>query len=198
MEPKPEKTRVALKTKTKQDNVKEVGMQTERQKGEENLHAQILASLQACDDKQSKDHERGQSKVHSDKEAAKKILPKGPNEEAAEQLHGLVETMLSHLQTKEVTVYRGADAYRKNGISCVGKIDRRYTQERQTLSEVCKKDGDKFVRRVREVNAALEQHGKSRDEAIIRLEETTARRRHLFQQATTSLRALHGRLMNGN
>lgn len=106
--------------------------------------------------------------------------------------------MLSHLQTKEVTVYRGADAYRKNGISCVGKIDRRYTQERQTLSEVCKKDGDKFVRRVREVNAALEQHGKSRDEAIIRLEETTARRRHLFQQATTSLRALHGRLMNGN
>ncbi|KAH6958185.1 hypothetical protein DER45DRAFT_537540 [Fusarium avenaceum] len=198
VEPKPEKTRVALKTKTKQDNVKEVGMQTELQKGEENLHAQILASLQACDDKQSKDHERDQSKVHSDKEAAKKIVPKGPNEEAAEQLHGLVETMLSHLRTKEATIYRGADAYRKNGISCVGKIDRRYTQERQTLSEVCKKDGDKFIRRTREVNAALEQHGKSRDEAILRLEETTARRRHLFQQATTSLRALHGRLMNGN
>lgn len=105
MEPKPEKTRVALKTKTKQDNVKEVGMQTERQKGEENLHAQILASLQACDDKQSKDHERGQSKVHSDKEAAKKILPKGPNEEAAEQLHGLVEVSLLFVESSMLTCY---------------------------------------------------------------------------------------------
>ncbi|CAJ0549681.1 Ff.00g032940.m01.CDS01 [Fusarium sp. VM40] len=115
VEPKPEKTRVALKTKTrKQENVKEVGMQTELQKGEENLHAQILASLQACDDKQSKDQERDQSKVHNDKEAANKILPKGPNEEAAEQLHGLVETMLSHLRTKEATIYRGADAYPAN------------------------------------------------------------------------------------
>jgi hypothetical protein len=47
------------------------------------------------------------------------------------------------------------------------------------------------------VNAALEDRGKSRDEAILRMEETTARRGHLFQQATTSLRALHGRLMNG-
>ncbi|KAG5658568.1 hypothetical protein KAF25_010749 [Fusarium avenaceum] len=185
VEPKPEKTRVALKTKTKQDNVKEVGMQTELQKGEESLHAQILASLQACDDKQSKDQERDQSKVHRDKEEAKKLLPKGPNEEAAEQLHGLVETMLSHLRTKEATIYRGADAYRKNGISCVGKIDRRYTQERQTLSEVSKKDGDKFVRRTREVNAALEQHGKSRDEAILRLEETTARRRSSSSADTT-------------
>jgi hypothetical protein len=105
--------------------------------------------------------------------------------------------MLSHLRTKEATIYHGADAYRKNGIGCVSKINRRYTQERQTLNEMCKKDGDEFIRRTREVNAALEERGNSRDEAILRLEETTARRRHLFQQATTSLRTLHGRLMNG-
>jgi hypothetical protein len=52
--------------------------------------------------------------------------------------------MLSHLQTKETTIYRGGDAYRKNGIDCVSKINRRYTQERQTLNEICKKDGDSF------------------------------------------------------
>lgn len=97
---------MALKTKTrKEENVKEVGMQTELQKGEENLHAQILASLQACDDKQSKDQERDQSKVHNDKEAAKKILPKGPNEEAAEQLHGLVEVSLLFVESSMLTCY---------------------------------------------------------------------------------------------
>lgn len=105
--------------------------------------------------------------------------------------------MLSHLRAKETTIYRGADAYRKNGIDCVSKINRRYTQEMQMLNETCKTDGDKFIRRTREVNAAVEERGNSREEAILRLEETTARRRHLFQQATTSLRTLHGRLMNG-
>ncbi|KAM0274479.1 hypothetical protein ACHAPA_000579 [Fusarium lateritium] len=199
VEQKPEKTRVTLKPKARKlDKVKEVGMQTELQKGEENLHAQILASLQTSDEKQSKDRERDHSDMHSNKEVAKKTRPEGPNEVAAEKLHGLVETMLSHLRTKEATIYRGADAYRKNGIDCVGKINRRYTQERQTLNEMCKKDGDKFIRRTREVSAVLEKRGNSRDEAILQLEETTARRRHLFQQATTSLRALHGRLMNGN
>ncbi|KAM0242073.1 hypothetical protein ACHAP5_007471 [Fusarium lateritium] len=199
VEPEQEKTRVTLKPKARKlDKVKEAGMQTELQKGEENLHAQILASLQARDEKQSKDRERDHSNMHSNKEVTKKTRPEGPNEEAAEKLHGLVETMLSHLRTKEATIYRGADAYRKNGIDCVGKINRRYTQERQTLNEMCKKDGDRFIRRTREVSAVLEKRGNSRDEAILQLEEMAARRRHLFQQATTSLRALHGRLMNGN
>mgnify|MGYP004729461457 CR=1 FL=1 len=106
--------------------------------------------------------------------------------------------MLGHLRTKEVTTYRGADAYRKNGISCVDKIERKYTQEREALVNTCKKDGDRFVRSVREAKAALDNRGKSRDETMQQLEETTARRRHLFQQAATSLRALHGRLMKSS
>jgi hypothetical protein len=106
VEPKPDKARVTLKTKArKQDKVKEAGMQTELQKGEQNLHAQILASLQACDEKQPKHQGRDHSNVHSNKEAAKKIRPKGPNEETAEKLHGLVEVSLLFVESSMLTCY---------------------------------------------------------------------------------------------
>lgn len=105
--------------------------------------------------------------------------------------------MLGHLQAKEATIYRGADAYRKNGINCVDKIERRYIQERQALNETWKKDSDRFLRGTRAAKAAIDERGKIREKAMQQLNETVARRRHLFQQATTSLRALHGRLMKG-
>lgn len=103
--------------------------------------------------------------------------------------------MLGHLQAKEALIYRGADAYRKNGIDCVRKIERRYTQERQQLSETWKKDANKFVRGIRSVKVTLDKHGKSREEARRKLQEAQARRHHLFEKATTNLRALHRRLI---
>jgi hypothetical protein len=56
------------------------------------------------------------------------------------------------------------------------------------------KDAERYVRRSRSIQATLDKRGESREEARHKLEETLARRRHLFQKATTSLRALHGRL----
>jgi uncharacterized coiled-coil protein SlyX len=102
--------------------------------------------------------------------------------------------MFDHLRTKEATIYRGANAYRKNGIESVGKIERRYVQERQQLRETWKKDAGRFVHGSRSVRATFDKRGKAQEEARQKLEETLARRRHLFQKATTSLRALHGRL----
>ncbi|KAF9765302.1 hypothetical protein IL306_002389 [Fusarium sp. DS 682] len=134
-------------------------------------------------------------KVRGNRESPRQTRPHGPNAEIAEKLHGLVETMLGHLEAKEAVVYRGADAYRKNGINCVEKIERRYMQERQALNETWKKDSDRFIRRTRAAKAALDERGKVRETEMQRLEETAARRHHLFEQATTSLRALHGRLM---
>ncbi|KAM0563192.1 hypothetical protein ACHAPJ_000908 [Fusarium lateritium] len=196
-ESNPDKTRVTLKAKLqKQEKTEEVRPESDLNASAQDLHAQILASLQGHDET-SAEVQNGveHDKTHPNKETTRQTRPGGPNEEMAEKLHGLVETMLGHLRTKEVTTYRGADAYRKNGISCVDKIERKYTQEREALVNTCKKDGDRFVRSVREAKAALDNRGKSRDETMQQLEETTARRRHLFQQAATSLRALHGRLM---
>ncbi|KAJ4226456.1 hypothetical protein NW759_005042 [Fusarium solani] len=103
--------------------------------------------------------------------------------------------MLSHLATKQATIYRGADAYRKSGIDCVDKMERRYSQERNALADACKKDGDRFARRVREARETVEDGEKARGKAMHQLEQAATKRRQLYQQASTGLRALHGRLL---
>ncbi|KAF4445924.1 hypothetical protein F53441_10395 [Fusarium austroafricanum] len=153
-------------------------------------------SLRGRDEVTTEDEEgKEYNQVRGNKEATEQTRPEGPNEEMAERLHGIVETMIGHLRNKEAIIYRGADAYRKNSINCVDKIERRYEQEKQALHETWKKDGDRFVRGTRVAKSTLEERGKTREKAKQQVEETAARRRYLFQQATTSLRALHGRLM---
>ncbi|KAF4954872.1 hypothetical protein FGADI_4974 [Fusarium gaditjirri] len=195
----PEKTRVGLrpilneKVKTEPAN-----LPPEPSSSNQDLHAQILASLQGQNEataevEQAMEHD----KVRGNRVSPKQTRPAGPNAEIADKLHGLVEMMLGHLQAKEATIYSGADAYRKNGINCVDKIERRYMQERQALNETWKKDSDRFLRGTRAAKAVIDERAKIREKAMQQLNETTARRRHLFQQATISLRALHGRLMKG-
>jgi hypothetical protein len=152
-----------------------------------------MASLQVRDEPPPEVHDERNDSPEQE-ELAESTRPKGPSDEVEKKLHGLVKTLVGHLQTKEATIYRGADAYRKNGIDSVEKIERRYTNERQQLKETWKKDAERFVRGSRSITATLDKRGKSRQEAGHKLEETLARRRHLFERATTSLRALHGRL----
>ncbi|KAF5025618.1 hypothetical protein F66182_2224 [Fusarium sp. NRRL 66182] len=184
VEHNPDKTRVTLKaTPPTQDQAKDANFRSEPNASHQDLHAQILASLQGHDNAPADVQDGGdQDNIHTSKETIKQARYEQPGDEMAERLHGLVETMLSHLRTKEAFVYAGADAYRKNGIECVGTIERKYAYEREALAYKCKKDGDR----------------KTRDDATRQLEETIARRRHLFQQATTNLRALHGQLMKPN
>ncbi|KAH7167972.1 hypothetical protein DER46DRAFT_625640 [Fusarium sp. MPI-SDFR-AT-0072] len=195
----PDKTRVGLRLKpNKKVKTEPANLHPEPSSSNQDLHAQILASLQGQNEataevEQAMEHD----KVRGNRESPRQTRPAGPNAEIAEKLHGLVEMMLDHLQAKEATIYRGADAYRKNGINCVDKIERRYIQERQALNETWKKDSDRFLRGTRAAKAAINERGKIREQAMQQLNETAARRRHLFQQATTSLRALHGRLMEG-
>ncbi|KLO88537.1 uncharacterized protein LW93_3906 [Fusarium fujikuroi] len=174
-------------------------LQPEPSSSDQGIHAQILASLQGqkeatAEVEQAMEHD----KVRGNRESPRQTRPAGPNAEIGEKLHGLVEMMLDHLQAKEATIYHGADAYRKNGINCVEKIERRYMQERQALNETWKKDSDRFLRGTRAAKAQIDERGKIREKAMQQLNETASRRRHLFEQATTSLRALHGRLMQGN
>ncbi|QPC78363.1 hypothetical protein HYE68_009115 [Fusarium pseudograminearum] len=159
----------------------------------QDLHAQIMASLQGRDESSPEVHDEEPDNT-PEEELAESTRPKGPSDEVEEKLHGLVKTLLGHLQTKEATIYQGADAYRKNGIDSVKKIKQRYLHEKQQLGERWKKDADRFVRGSRSIKAALDKRGKAQEDARHKLEETLARRRHLFQKATTSLRALHGRL----
>ncbi|CAG7563889.1 unnamed protein product [Fusarium equiseti] len=154
---------------------------------QQDLHAQILASLQVPDEKLPEVHD---DKAQDEEEAAEPTLPKGPSEEVSEELHGLVKTMLRRLQTKENTIYRTADAYQKNSIDCVGKLERKYEQERHLLSKTWKQDGDRFIRDSRSARAALEEQRKLREEATRKMQETVARRQHLFRKAITSLHAL--------
>ncbi|KAI8685527.1 hypothetical protein NCS55_00225200 [Fusarium keratoplasticum] len=162
-----------------------------------NLQSQIFESLQGQDEasvvvvdggKRTKTTEKGN-------EVAEQTDPEKPTNEVAEKLHALVEKMLSHLATKEATIYRGADAYRKSGIDCVDKMERRYSQERNALADACKKDGDRFARRVREARETVEDGEKARGKAMHQLEQAATKRRQLYQQASTGLRALHGRLL---
>ncbi|RGP77523.1 hypothetical protein FLONG3_4308 [Fusarium longipes] len=120
--------------------------------------------------------------------------PTGPIDEVEGKLHGLIKTMLDHLQSKEAAIHQGADAYRKNAIDSVRKIERRYEHEKQQLMETWKKDAERFVRGSRSIQATLDKRGQSLEEARNKLQDTMAKRRHMFQKATTSLRALHGRL----
>ncbi|RKK18649.1 hypothetical protein BFJ65_g8946 [Fusarium oxysporum f. sp. cepae] len=194
-----DKTKVGLRPKPNTKvKAEPVNLHPEPSSSDKDLHAQILASLQGQNEataevEQAMEHD----KVRGNGVSPRQTRPAGPNAEIAEKLHGLVETMLGHLQAKEATIYRGADAYRKNGINCVDKIERRYIQEKQALSKTWKKDSDRFLRGTRAAKAAIDERGKIREKAMQQLNETAARRRHLFQQATTSLRALHGRLMKG-
>ncbi|KAF4975724.1 hypothetical protein FZEAL_7527 [Fusarium zealandicum] len=191
-------TRISLRAESqKQTRKQETVPPPELAVMNKDLHAQILASLRGQTEtsveaqnvaKQNKTRHQGNEVVEQDQS-------EDPADEAAHKLHALVETILSHLRTKEVTVFRGADAYRKSGIHCVDKIEQKYGQERRALADACKKDGDKFARRVREARGALEDHEKVREEAIQRLEETAAKRQQLYQQATANLRGLHGRLL---
>ncbi|KAF5629885.1 uncharacterized protein FTJAE_8392 [Fusarium tjaetaba] len=196
----PDKTRVGLRPKPKTKvKTEPENLRPEPSSSDQDIHAQILASLQGqkeatAEVEQAMEHD----KVRGNRESPRQTRPAGPNAEIGEKLHGLVEMMLDHLQAKEGSIYRGADAYRKNGINCVDKIERRYMQERQALNETWKKDSDRFLRGTRAAKAAIDERGKIREKAMQQLNETAAKRRHLFEQATTSLRALHGRLMQGN
>ncbi|RGP58851.1 hypothetical protein FSPOR_11749 [Fusarium sporotrichioides] len=184
-------------TKEKLQEQKRVGGRRSRNEVSavnQDLHAQIMASLQVRKESPPEVHDEQHGDTPEQEELAEPTRPKGPSDEVEEKLHGLVKTLVGHLQTKESTIYRGADAYRKNGIDSVGKIERRYIYERQQLRETWMKDAERYVRRSRSIQATLDKRGESREEARHRLEETLARRRHLFQKATTSLRALHGRL----
>ncbi|KAF4951006.1 hypothetical protein FSARC_13044 [Fusarium sarcochroum] len=143
-ESNPDKTRVALKAKPqKQEKAKEVHPESDLNASAQDLHAQILASLQGHDEA-STEVQNGveHDKTHPNKETNRQTRPGGPSEEMGDKLHGLVETMLGHLRTKEATAYRGADAYRKNGINCVDKIERKYVQEREALVNTFAKRGD--------------------------------------------------------
>ncbi|KAM0492926.1 hypothetical protein ACHAP8_009590 [Fusarium lateritium] len=183
-----------VKENLQQEKVGDRRWQGEVSAANQDLYAQITASLRVRDEP-PKVHDEGNDNSPEQEELTESTRPKGPSDELEEKLNGLVKTLVGHLQTKEATIYRGADAYRKNGIDSVEKIQRRYTNERQQLKERWKKDTERFVRGSRSITATVDKRGKSRQEAGHKLEETLARRRHLFERATTSLRGLHGRLM---
>ncbi|KAL2691471.1 hypothetical protein Neosp_001856 [[Neocosmospora] mangrovei] len=196
-EPNHDKTRIELKARPRNEQrEQESDLLPVLTAFSKNLQSQIFESLQGQDEasvvvdegKRTKTTEKGN-------EAAEQTHSEKPTDEVAGKLHALVETMLSHLATKEATIYRGADAYRKSGIDCVDKIERKYSQERNALADGCKKDGDRFARRVREARETVEDGEKARGKAMHQLEQAATKRRQLYQQASTGLRALHGRLL---
>ncbi|CAG1977700.1 unnamed protein product [Fusarium graminearum] len=189
----PVKAQVAEEKLQQQERSSDKRWRREASGHNQDLHAQIMASLQGRDESSPEVHDE-KPDMTPEEELAESTRPKGPSDEVEEKLHGLVKTLLGHLQTREATIYEGADAYRKNGIDSVEKIKRRYLHEKKQLGETWKKDAERFVRGSRSIKAALDKRGKAQEEARHKLEETLARRRHLFQKATTSLRALHGRL----
>ena len=69
-------------------------------------------------------------------------------------------------------------------------LERKYEQEKQLLSKTWKQDGDRFIRDSRSARAAVEKQRGLREEATHKMQETVARRQHLFQKAITSLHAL--------
>ncbi|KAJ4326991.1 hypothetical protein N0V84_002604 [Fusarium piperis] len=197
-EPIHDKTRIKLKARPRNEEREQernhVPVLTAFNK---KLQNQIFESLRGQDEEspEALDGEKRAKTTDKGNEVAEQTDPEKPTDEVAEKLHALVETMLSHLATKEATVYRGADAYRKSGIDCVDKIERKYSQERNALADTCKKDGDRFARRVREAREVVEDGGQARGKAMHQLQQAATKRRQLYQQASTSMRALHGRLL---
>ncbi|KAI8689678.1 hypothetical protein LRP88_14029 [Fusarium phalaenopsidis] len=195
-EPNHDKTRIELKARPRNEQrEQESDLLPVFTALNKNLQRQIFESLQGQDGASVVDEGKRTKTTEKGNEVAEQKDPEKPTDEVAEKLHVLVETMLSHLATKEATIYRGADAYRKSGIDCVDKMERRYSQERNALADACKKDGDRFARRVREARETVEDGEKARGKAMHQLEQAATKRRQLYQQASTGLRALHGRLL---
>ena len=105
--------------------------------------------------------------------------------------------MMNHLQSKEGTIHRTAEAYRKNVLGCVEKIENKYFQERKILAETSFKDSDQFVQGLQKAKAAIAYNEKKRQDTANQAVESLATRRLLYQRATTSLRSLHRRLLEG-
>ncbi|KAJ4138345.1 hypothetical protein NW768_002168 [Fusarium equiseti] len=141
------RTRVSVNERPRErETAPKDGRSSELSASDRDLHAQILASLQIPDEKLPEVQDGNENgKGRDEEEVAEPTLPKGPSEEVAEELHGLVKTMLRQLQTKEEFIYRAADTYQKNSIDCVEKIERKYEQEKQLLSKTWKKDSDRFI-----------------------------------------------------
>ncbi|KAI8723234.1 hypothetical protein NCS52_00178800 [Fusarium sp. LHS14.1] len=196
-EPNHDKTRIELKARPRNEQrEQESDLLPVLTAFSKNLQSQIFESLQGQDEASMVvDEGKWTKTTEKGNEAGEQTHSEKPTDEVAGKLHALVETMLSHLATKEATIYRGADAYRKSGIDCVDKIERKYSQERNALADGCKKDGDRFARRVREARETVEDGEKAREKTMHQLEQAATKRRQLYQQASTGLRALHGRLL---
>ncbi|CAM1511796.1 Fc.00g093090.m01.CDS01 [Cosmosporella sp. VM-42] len=162
------------------------------------MHDRILAALQGQDTQSDRDGKQTQKKGkgHRDEGRADSGSRHSGNDMAV-QLHGVVNMMMSHLQTKEKTVYQTAEAYRKKGLDCVTKIENKYNQERKVLAETSRKDSDQFVRGLQKARAAIGDNEQKRQVIANHVVESLAARRLLYQRATTSLRSLHRRLLEG-
>ncbi|KAI5463683.1 hypothetical protein BGZ63DRAFT_423008 [Mariannaea sp. PMI_226] len=159
------------------------------------VHAQILNALINEDDVR-RDYRRNREDKEQDLRAPQKSIASA--DMFAQKLHDVVDAMLRHLKTKEETVYRSARTYAKSGLDCVEKIEQKRSREQHVLAETWRSDGDKFIQILDGVRREVHTTGRKREEELKRLEEKNAARRMLFQKAKTSLRALHGRLLEAN
>lgn len=104
---------------------------------------------------------------------------------------------MNHLQSKEEMTYRVADAYHENTGVCVDKIARKHEEEKGALLEINRLSAIKFSRNLQRVRAALEESEQKRDAGVDLMKQLSTSRRTLFQRATTEMRALHRRLLEG-
>ena len=96
---------------------------------------------------------------------------------------------MKHLDLRQDTIKKVTDVYKVKVTDCVYKIQKRYVKERGTMLELCMKDRQKFERAIYRVGSTVQTSAELRRKAAEELEEILARRRLLYDQAITSLRA---------
>ena len=102
---------------------------------------------------------------------------------------------MKHLDMRQDTIKKVTDVYKVKVTDCVYKIQKRFVKERGTMLERCIKDRQKFEQAIHRAGSTVQTSAGLRRKAAEELEEILARRRLLYDQAITSLRAMQEGLL---
>lgn len=105
---------------------------------------------------------------------------------------------MDNLASKESAIQNVSTVYRTGTLDSIGQIQGRFFAERDVLLRKCDDDRHQFGHTVRVARDAIHSSSQKRRMAVEELEETLARRRLLYGNASTSLQGLHRELLGAH
>lgn len=97
---------------------------------------------------------------------------------------------------KEGAVKNVAEVYRRQSTNCVGKVHRRFDQERSKLTMLLQHDNSQFNRKIRKIKRTIHSQSERRQNVAARMTAIMTERRVLYEHASVSLRGLQREILD--